>query len=206
LAICAFAAPAAFADEIQYAVTVNTSSENGQYGYIDLQFNPGLLTTQGAFAQVTNFTPAGALNAADPNNGTTGDVTGSLPGPLTFDNGQTTNEYTEGLTFGDTITFDVDLYGSAVGSTANGEGGGIFTLDFLDPSGNYLFTADPVNDVPVATVDINTDGSTTVTTFASDAEGDPSVASFTQVPEPSMGLLLAGGLAAIAALRRRRGC
>jgi hypothetical protein len=44
LALCSLTAPLAIADEI-YGVTVDTSSESGQEGYIDLQLNPGAFAT-----------------------------------------------------------------------------------------------------------------------------------------------------------------
>jgi hypothetical protein len=188
-------------------VTVNTTSALAQMGYIDFQFNPGGLTTQAANADVANFFTDGVLNPADAGNGTTGEVSGMLPTTVTLINSETTNEYTEAMTFGTTITFDLDLYGPAL-SNPNGDGGGTFTLDFLnaDQSG-YLFTDDPQNDVPVFTVTINPDGSTTAMTYPSEDDGPP-VVTFTgptEVPEPaSIALLLCGGLAAFATLGRRR--
>jgi len=213
LATCALAAPAAFADEIQYAVTVDTSSQNGNYGYIDLQFNPSGLPTQTAFADVTNFSTDGTLEtfSSDPNDGAFGDVSGTLPGNLTFDNLQTTNDYTQGITFGNTITFDVDLFGPGIDSpdATDFPGGSAFVLDFINSSfSGFLFTSDPtdINEFLAGTVDLNPDGSTTAANYPSFDGGTPVVtlSGPTTVPEPSMGLLLAGGLAAIAALRRRR--
>jgi hypothetical protein len=205
LAACALTTQAAFADEIQYSVTVDTASLNGDQGYLDLQFNPGLFTTQPASAAVTNFSTDGTLDplGSDPFDGTTGDVSGTLSSPVSFDNGTSTNEYTQGTTFGNTITFDLDLSGAALDSP-NGEGGGTFVLDFFDLSGNQLLTNSASGDV--FTVDINPDGSTTATAFPN-ASGGPSVVTFSgpsAVPEPSMGLLLAGGLVAIGVFRRRR--
>ena len=202
-------APAAFAESanIQYVVTVNTSSALLSSGYIDFQFNPSSFTTQPANADVANFATDGVLNPADPNNGTSGAVSGMLPGTVTLMNSQPSpNEYTEAMTFGTTITFDLDLYGPAI-NTPNGQGGGTFILDFLnsDQSG-YLFTADSQNDVPVFTVTINGDGSTTAMTYPSQNNGPPVVtlAGPTAVPEPSALLLLSGGLLTLAVLGRRR--
>ena len=64
----------------------------GTGGFIDLQFNPGNALSQPATAQITNFqiTGGGSTGAVIlPNNG---DVTGSLPGTVTFDNGTALNE------------------------------------------------------------------------------------------------------------------
>lgn len=121
----------------------------------------------------------GVLNPADPNNSccnnsTIGESSGQLPGTVTLINSETTNEYTEAMTFGTTITFDLFLYGPAM-STPNGEGGGTFTLDFLNADQTeYLFTADNTNDVPVFTVDITGDGSPTAMTYPSQTTVRPS--------------------------------
>jgi PEP-CTERM motif len=201
--------PPAFADpapNVEYQVTVNTSSALLSNGYIDFQFNPTSLTTQPANADVSNYESDGVLNPSDPNNGTTGEASGMLPGTVTLINSETTNEYTEALTFGTTITFDLFLYGPAI-NTPNGQGGGTFTLDFLNSDESaYLFTADNQNDVPVFTVDINPDGSTTAMTYPSENNGPP-VVTFsgpTYVPEPSTVALLCGGLLALAFFGRRR--
>jgi hypothetical protein len=209
LALCSLTAPVAIADEI-YAVTVNSSSESGQDGYIDLQLNPGAFATNLTYAQVTNFATDGTLDAFEsdpvtfPGDGVLGDVTGVLAGTLTFDNLQNTNDYTQGITFGNTISFDVDLYGPAIDSpdtTDYPSGASLFVLDFYDLDGNTLLTNSSMGDV--FTVNVNADGSTTPTAYPN-ASGGTSVASFSQVPEPSLALLLAGGLIAIGAIRRRR--
>jgi hypothetical protein len=206
LAVCGLTEPAAFAD-IQYVVTVDTSSQSGNGGYIDLQFDPSSFTTQPANADVTNFSTDGTLDifGDNPFDGMSGDVSGTLPGTVSFDNGTSTNEYTQGMTFGTTISFNVDLSGPAI-DLPNGEGGGSFFLTFYDPSGNALLTNNPNG--PAFEVDINGDGSTTATAFANASGGATVVTSagpteVTPTPEPSMVLLLAGGLAAMAAFRRR---
>jgi hypothetical protein len=195
------------AAEVQYRVTVDTSSQNSNSGYIDFQFNPSAFGSQAANADVDSFQMigGGTPNPAAPGNGTSGEVSGVLPLTVSLINSESTNEYTEGMIFGNTITFDLGLYGPAL-DAPNGEGGGTFTLDFLDNNGNYLFTDDPQNDVPVLTVTINGDGSTTATTYASGNNGPP-VVTFsgpTLVPEPSSVLLLSGGLLALVVLHRRR--
>lgn len=203
LAVCGMAAPA-FADVI-YAVTIDTSSQSGNGGYIDLQFDPSSLTTQPANAAVTTFSTDGSLDTFgdDPFDFSGGDISGTLPGTVSFDNGTSTNEYTQGITFGNTISFNLDLSGPAI-DLPNADGGGSFFLTFYDPSGDPLLTNNPNG--PAFEVDINGDGSTTPTAFAN-ASGGPTVVTYSlpltaATPEPSMMLLLAGGLAAIAAFRR----
>ena len=96
----------AHADTVTYAVSINTASQIGNGGYIDLELNAGTFPSQDITATVTGFSGA-MLNPADPNNDAIG-TTGSLPGDVTFDN-QTGNDYFEALTFGDNLSFLVTL-------------------------------------------------------------------------------------------------
>jgi hypothetical protein len=82
----------AVADPITYNVTVDTSSISGTSGSLDFQFNPGPLTTQAASLQILDFSSDGSL-AGSPS--LTGDVSGALPGTLTYDNGTAYNDYFE---------------------------------------------------------------------------------------------------------------
>jgi len=206
--------PSSASAGVIYSITVNTSSELGQAGYIDIQFNPGASTSQLATLDVTDFSTDGVLNPTAPYNLTFDDVSGALPGTLVFDNGETFNEYTEGMTFGTTITALLTFDGPAIESP-NGSTPSLFFLDFLnaDESAN-LFTSDPTGsnsnqyDVTVATISVNPDGSTTPVTYPA-TEGGTSDATLSQVPEPSsfvlFGAVLAGlGLRAVRRSRRRR--
>jgi len=108
-----FAASLASADLITYDVTVNTSSISGTVGSLDFNFNPGPLITQSASLQILDFSGNGTL-AGSPL--LTGDVSGTLPATVTFDNGSVFNDYFEGFTFGTKLSFDVSLYGPALSS------------------------------------------------------------------------------------------
>lgn len=186
----------AWANEITYHVTVDTGSASGTVGSLDLQFNPGLPPTQSGFADVLNFTSDGSLAGMQQ---VSGDVVGTLPGAITFDNGMPFNDYFDGFTFGTTLSFDLHLYGPALtspdGMSASGSTFG-FSM-FSDAGGTIpILTSDPSGFA--FTVDINLDGTTTVNNSSTATSIFPSSSS---VPEPSTITLLGLGLV-IAATRR----
>jgi hypothetical protein len=147
---------------ITYDVTVDTSSISGAAGSLDFNFNPGPLVTQAASLQILNFTSNGTL-AGSPT--LTGDTTGALPATLTLDNGTVFNDYFEGFTFGTTISFKVSLSGPAL-SAPDGisTSGTTFAFSmFSDAAGTVpTLTSDTTNGFAF-TVDVNLDGTTTVT-------------------------------------------
>ncbi len=148
--------------DILYHVSVDTSSINGAAGSLDLNFNPGPLATQAANLQVLNFTSDGTLQSCAGNvQGycNTGDVDGTLPATLTFDNGAALNDYFTAFTYGNNIAFDVRLYGPAVNSPDGvSTSGSTFTFSmFSDVAGTVpTLTTDP-NGFAV-TADVNLDG------------------------------------------------
>jgi hypothetical protein len=140
-----FAASLAWADPITYDVSVNTSTISGTSGSLDFQFNPGSLVSQAASLQILNFASDGTL-AGTPT--LTGDVSGTLPGTLTFDNGSFFNDYFDGFTFGTTITFEVSLSGPALSSPdGTSTSGSSFAFSmFSDPAGSIpALTNDATN-------------------------------------------------------------
>jgi hypothetical protein len=204
-------ATSASAATLSYQVTVNTSSQLGNPAYLDLQLNPGSLISEPVEADLSGFFGA-VLNPLDPNDGNTGDVTGALPGDVTLANTDTTNEYFEALTFGSTIKFNLTLSGTGVDPTGNagGTSGTAFVLDFLDPSGDYLFSTDPTGSSTapdplwaVAVINIDNTGLVTVNTNPN-AGGGPSVATISTVPEPAAWGLLGAGLLGIGMASRLR--
>ena len=177
--------------DIEYQFAVDTSSISGTSGSLDLQFNPGPLTSQAASLQILNFTSDGTP-AGGPSE--TGDVSGGpLPAALTFDNGTAFNDYFEGFTFGSSINFEVRLFGPAVnspdGTSASGSTFG-FSM-FSDAAGTIPALTTDVIDGFGATVGVNPDGTATVTSFSPQT----SVAPVSAVPEPSNMLLV--GIAGI---------
>jgi hypothetical protein len=168
-------------------MTVDTSSINGTVGSLDFQFNPGALSSQSASLQVLAFTSDGTL-AGSPQ--LTGDVSGLLPGTLTLDNGTGFNDYFEGFAFGNTISFDVSLYGPAL-SPPNGvsSSGSTFAFSmFSDSAGTVPALTTDTTDGFATTLNVNLDGTTTVSDFSAETSVVPEVQA---IPEPSsLGFLI----------------
>lgn len=187
----------ASADPVTYDVTVNTSSITGTAGSLDFNFNPGPFVSQTASLQILSFSSDGALSGSP---SLTGDVSGALPGTLTFDNGTGFNDYFQGFTFGSTLSFDVSLYGPALSSPDGvSTSGSTFAFSvFSNTAGTIPVLTTNTTDGFALTVNVNLDGTTTETSFLPTSG----------VPEPgTSSLLLAGiasfGLAAAFGIRRR---
>jgi hypothetical protein len=189
------------AGSISYLVGVDTSSLNGQSGYLDFQFNPGGAGASAAAAMISSFATDGLLQPAAPLNSISGDVTGTLPGLLTLGNTTAFNDYFEGVTYGNSANFELTLSGPGVGSS--GTVGSSFAFSLFDSSGSTaLLTTDPNGSV--VTVNLNADGSTSVDTFPQSANNPTPAATVTAaVPEPST-LILASTLLPAAFLMRKR--
>jgi hypothetical protein len=144
LLILLFGLPA-MADTITYEVMVNTSSQNGAYGYIDLELNAASLPGSGPIAaSIFGFTGA-TLNPSDPNNDELGTASGNLSSMLTLSNSGF-NDYFEGLTFGSSVTLELALSGSGISTTgsAGASAATTFQVFFFDSTiANNLFVSDP---------------------------------------------------------------
>jgi uncharacterized protein (TIGR03382 family) len=197
IALCLSLAGVSSASPITYMVTVNTSSILGTAGSIDFEFNPGGLISQPANLQILSFASNGTL-AGGPT--LTGDVSGTLPGPLSFDNGTVFNDYFEGFTFGSALSFNVALSGPALSSpngTATSGSAFAFSM-FSDAAGTVPALTTDSTDGFAVTVNVNLDGSTTLTNFSTQTT--------TAVATPEPGAMMLAGLAllGIGALGRRR--
>jgi hypothetical protein len=175
-ALAWFAAGPAAASVV-YNVTVDTSSVSGQTGFLDFQFNPGNVTTQAATAQILNFS-GGTIGPPPSING---NVTGNLPNTVTMVNSTALNEDFQGFTYGSTFSFTLVLSGPAIDSpngTANA--GSTFGLGLYDAGQNPILTNQGAVSGFAGEVDINLNGTTTVTTFPRNSAGGPSVVTIAQ--------------------------
>ena len=194
-AFCFALASSAPADVITYMITVNTASQLGDAGSLDLQFNPGGLLSQAADLSILNFSTDGSLGGPV----LTGDASGALPGTVLFDNGSSFNDYFTRFTYGTTLTFDVLLSGPALRSPDGvSTSGSTFAFSmFSDAAGSVPVLTTDTTDGFAVTVNVNLDGSTTLTN--SSAETGISV-----VPEPATLPLFSIALAALAGFVRFR--
>ena len=182
---------------ITYSINVDTSSIKGSTGFLDWSFAPGN-DSQSAVVTISSFSTAASLNGAPM---ASGGVSGILPGNLTFDNSTQFNDYFQAFTYTGTIAFSLAFSGPALtvpdGTSSSGS---TFGFAMFDASGsNPLLTSDPNGNA--FTIDVNLDGSTRVTVFASDALGGDPVASVQAAPEPSTLLLLLVPLVGLAMAR-----
>jgi hypothetical protein len=178
---------------ITYHVTVDTSSISGTQGSLDFQFDASDLTSQTATAALTTFTGGSLIGSPTFN----GDASGTLfPGPATINNtpANLVNELIQDFNYGGNLSFDVTLFGDAL-QNPNGSPGSTFSLTLYDSrgaTGNTLLSID-ANTPPALLINVNGDGSTTVTA-ASGVTATPSVSA---VPEPSSLALLASASAGL---------
>jgi hypothetical protein len=191
---------AASAGPIIYDVAISTSTISGTAGSIDFNFSPGG-SSQAASLQILNFMSDGTLAGNCPCG--TGDVTGQLPSTLTFDNGTAFNDYFDQFQFGDTITFELSLFGPALSApdgTSTSESTFAFSM-FFDSEGTVPVLTNDMTDGFAFTVNVNLDGTTTVANYTTGTITPESSA-----PEPGNLVLSGTALAGCAALylRRRR--
>ncbi len=179
------------ADPITYDVSIDTSSVSGDAGSLDFQFNPGPFVTQDASLQILNFSSGGTV-AGSPI--LTGDVSGALPGTLTFDNLTGFNDYFEGFTFGSTLSFQVSLYGPALSSPDGiSTSGSAFAFSmFSDPGGITPVLTFDTSDGFASVINLNLDGSTSVSNYSDQTSIAPEGAA---VPEPTTLGFLAAAMA-----------
>ncbi len=192
--LCALAAlaligagPASATELYQYHVAIDTSGYTGT-GWLDLQLNPGLATVPAATAKLSNF--SGVLDSGYAPM-LSGDVSGSLPGVVSFGNSTAYNDLFQAVVLGGLLQMDL-----AFGLTTPSLDGTAFAVALYGSDQmSALGLGDPFTN-SLVTFDLRRD----VTALISDA----AMVSAKEIPEPSGMLVLLTGLCALALLRRRQ--
>lgn len=180
-------------------VSINTSSlPANTSGYLDLVFNGGGSPFQPASVSILNFMTNGVL---DPLNVTkTAGVSGQLAGPVSATNQN--SEYLQGLTFGSTISFDLQFSGPALDSPTGTGSGSTLAFSLLNSNLDGAYLTSNQNDGYIFTINIGNNGQLTSTTYSTES-GGMSVTSIQAVPEPAEWLSVIVGLSALLAARFR---
>lgn len=171
---------------------IDTSAFSGA-GWLDLQFNPGMLPAVGATVTLSHFTGAfGSEFYLE------GGASGSLLSSITLSNSSGFNDMFQSLTLGGQFGFDVS-FGGAYTSTA-GTVGTTFSVGLLSADQtSYLGNPDGVLfQVELTPMLGSAPASTSLTMLAGN------VASISAVPEPSSWLMLAAGMTLLGAAVRRQ--
>jgi len=170
-AILSCAAIALTAAPVTYTVSVDTASLAGTTGSLDFNFNPGPLVSQSALVQILDLVGGSAAEGPV----LTGDATGALPGTISLDNGTGFNDYFQQFTYGSRLAFNVYLYGPAL-SAPDGlsSSGSTFAFSmFSDAAGTLPALTADVTDGFAYVVNVNLDGSTTVTNYIVNSAAAP---------------------------------
>jgi hypothetical protein len=93
------------------------------------------------------------------------------------------SEYFEGITFGSTISFNLQFSGPAIDSPSGKGSGSTFTLSLLNSNQDGSYLTSDVNEGYILRFDIDTNGRVTPTTYTTDT-GAPSVVRLQVLPEP----------------------
>ena len=181
-------AGSAFAS-LSYNVSVDTTSLNGQDGYLYFQYIP--VSAVNSTATVSSFATDGTLGAQSANVVDGSAVSGTLPGNVVFANTNGINDYNHAIHFGNMFNFNL-LFASTPGAPAGGSS--TFSLGlFSDEGGTSSLLGGTLY-----TISLMNDGTATVQTLASQASVNPAA-----TPIPAAAWLLGSGLMGLIGIRRK---
>jgi hypothetical protein len=173
-----------------FDVTITTVPIQGQAGFAVFDFIQGAPVLNNTVT-LSGFTSNGVLGAFT----TTGAVMGTLvPGPMTLSDSAFLSEFSQGLTYGTTMSFILSL-------TTNSSLGGIpdeFSLFLEDSTGTPFPTSDPTGADSLFAIDI-TGSPLDPQVFTSDF-ASVTVTPVTPVPEPSAVGLTSSSLVILAVM------
>ena len=192
--VWAGAATPARAGSVTYVVS-GYVIHRGEPGKLEFQFNPSGMPVS-ATASVFNYQQT-ADTALAGTSSTTGDASGVLASPLSFDNGTAFNDLQQGITFGRALSFYVKL--TWAGPAPDGTSSTVFSF-FLEGADGGGLNLGPHNEA--VDLNINPDGSTGYITYPNDDNKyDVRVHALEGTPEPSSVVLLGLGVVGLAVLR-----
>lgn len=204
------AVPAA-AGSVSYTVNVTSDLADmvehcmcGGYA-LDFQFDPGTSDAVAAYATVSGFSlgVGGSMivDSGVPSPDPVGDVTGTLPTGLVFENDTPFNDYWQEFLPGTSLSFVVTLSGPAIDNPdPDSMSGSTFGFIVLDWSGDPVIAG--WQGLAAATVDLNPDGTTTPTWLADPSEGG--ITGGAPTPEPVTSSLAGLALIGLALVRKVR--
>jgi len=172
--------------------TVDTSSIAGQTGWLDFQFNPADFNAPSAATTITAVNSNGTLLSSVT---ASGDVSGNLGSALVLGNSQAFNDWLQGFTFGNSLSF---LFNIDVPLTNTSGSGTAFSLSLYDSAFNSLL-ADSIWGAALV-VNANDNGSTDILGQSAQV----SLSTPSAVPEPQTLSLFLTGLGLLGLRRYRK--
>ena len=149
---------AARAGTVSYSYFIDTSLIAAQNGYLDFQFSAAPGTPLPASVDLINFDPdGGILDLSVFSLLVLGDVTGDLPGTVTFTlGGSAVNEYSPGFQYGNSISFQLNFNWTDPVTPADAPASFFFSM--LDDSFGKLLTNAPDPLTYALQADLNPNG------------------------------------------------
>jgi hypothetical protein len=184
----------AMADAVE-VVTINTTPLDGTQGYLAFDFIGGT-PVENNTVTISDFVSNATLGALTPTGGASGSIS---PGHGTLNDSQFFNELLQGVTFGSTLSFDLDL-------TTNVFSGGIpdeFAFYLLDSTQNPYASSDPTGADSVFVIIVNSGTLTPDAYTSSSATATITSGNVAAIPEPGSVWLVIGGISSLALIRRR---
>ena len=184
-----------------YSVSINTAGLSGTAGRLTFDLVGQNSVNPHNTITISQFATDGRLAAGG--NANQGGATGDLSGPVTLSNTAYFNESARGETFGNQISFNLNLSENYVGPASPDQ----FSFFLLDSTGqqSVVSTSDASGANALFTVDITGQKGGNVTVFDISTPGVSVSVGAPVVPAPSSLPLFAGGLTiALIATRRNR--